>query len=56
MVGMGKGAENQILIRDAESLELGHQVTALVLDKTGTLTLGKPKVSAFWENKINISQ
>jgi Cu2+-exporting ATPase len=50
MVGMGKGAENQILIRDAESLELGHQVTALVLDKTGTLTLGKPKVSAFWEN------
>ncbi len=50
MVGMGKGAEHQILIRDAESLELGHKVTALVLDKTGTLTLGKPKVSAFWEN------
>jgi Cu2+-exporting ATPase len=45
---MGKGAENQILIRDAESLELGHQVTALVLDKTGTLTLGKPKVSSQW--------
>ena len=50
IVGMGKGAEQQILIRDAESLELGHQVTALVLDKTGTLTLGKPKVSAFWAN------
>ncbi len=50
MVGMGKGAEQQILIRDAESLELGHKVTALVLDKTGTLTLGKPKVSTFWEN------
>ena len=48
IVGMGKGAENQILIRDAESLELGHQVTALVLDKTGTLTLGKPKVSSQW--------
>jgi Cu2+-exporting ATPase len=50
MVGMGKGAEQQILIRDAESLELGHKVTALVLDKTGTLTLGKPKVSGYWEN------
>ncbi len=50
IVGMGKGAENQILIRDAESLELGHQVTALVLDKTGTLTLGKPKVSSQWFN------
>jgi Cu2+-exporting ATPase len=47
---MGKGAEQQILIRDAESLELGHQVTALVLDKTGTLTLGKPKVSSQWFN------
>jgi Cu2+-exporting ATPase len=50
MVGMGKGAEQQILIRAAESLELGHKVTALVLDKTGTLTLGKPKVSTFWQN------
>lgn len=50
MVGMGKGAEQQILIRDAESLELGHKVSALVLDKTGTLTLGKPKVSTFWQN------
>jgi Cu2+-exporting ATPase len=48
IVGIGKGAEQQILIRDAESLELGHQVTALVLDKTGTLTLGKPKVSSQW--------
>ena len=50
IVGMGKGAENQILIRDAESLELGHQVNALVLDKTGTLTLGKPKVYSQWFN------
>lgn len=50
MVGMGKGAEQQILIRDAESLELGHQVNAIVLDKTGTLTLGKPVVSTFWVN------
>ena len=52
IVGMGKGAEQQILIRDAESLELGHQVTALVVDKTGTLTLGKPKVNSFWINPL----
>ena len=44
MVGIGKGAENQLLIRDAASLELAHRVTALVLDKTGTLTEGSPKV------------
>lgn len=44
MVGVGKGAENQILIRDAESLELGHRVDALILDKTGTITAGKPSV------------
>lgn len=47
MVGVGKGAENQILIRDAESLELGHRVDALILDKTGTITEGKPTVSSF---------
>ena len=45
MVGMGKGAENNILIRDAESLELAHKVTAVVLDKTGTITEGKPTVT-----------
>jgi P-type Cu2+ transporter len=45
MVGVGKGAENQILIRDAESLELGHRVNAIILDKTGTITEGKPTVS-----------
>ncbi|WP_268033722.1 heavy metal translocating P-type ATPase [Algoriphagus sp. PAP.12] len=44
MVGMGKGAENNILIRDAESLELGHRVNAVILDKTGTITEGKPSV------------
>lgn len=44
MVGVGKGAENQILIRDAESLELGHKVNAIILDKTGTITAGKPTV------------
>lgn len=45
MVGMGKGAENNILIKDAESLELLPKVTAVVLDKTGTITEGKPQVT-----------
>ncbi len=45
MVGVGKGAENNILIKDAESLELGHKVNAVVLDKTGTITEGKPEVT-----------
>lgn len=45
MVGIGKGAENNILIKDAESLELAHQVNAVVLDKTGTITAGKPVVT-----------
>ncbi|MRG44659.1 heavy metal translocating P-type ATPase [Chitinophaga sp. SYP-B3965] len=45
MVGVGKGAENNILIKDAESLELGHKVNAIILDKTGTITEGKPVVT-----------
>lgn len=45
MVGVGKGAENGILIKDAESLELGRKVNAVVLDKTGTITEGKPNVT-----------
>ena len=44
MVGIGKGASLGILIRDAESLELAHKINAVVLDKTGTLTEGKPVV------------
>ncbi|MHB1278815.1 MAG: heavy metal translocating P-type ATPase [Bacteroidia bacterium] len=45
MVGIGKGAENGILIKDAESLEHITAITAIVLDKTGTITEGKPEVS-----------
>ncbi|MFA4869772.1 MAG: heavy metal translocating P-type ATPase [Pedobacter sp.] len=45
MVGIGKGAENGILIKDAEALELGHKVNAVILDKTGTITEGKPEVT-----------
>ncbi len=49
MVGVGKGAENGILIKDAESLEIAKNITALVLDKTGTITEGKPVVTdSFW--------
>jgi Cu2+-exporting ATPase len=46
MVGIGKGAENGILIKDAEALELGYKVNAIILDKTGTITEGKPEVSS----------
>jgi Cu2+-exporting ATPase len=44
MVGVGKGAENNILIKDAESLETAYKVDVVVLDKTGTITEGKPIV------------
>lgn len=45
MVGVGKGAEQGILIKDAESLELAKKVDAIILDKTGTITEGKPQVT-----------
>ncbi len=51
MVGVGKGAENGILIKDAESLEIAKEVNAIVLDKTGTITEGKPQVTGIlWLN------
>ncbi len=54
MVGMGKGAENGILIKDAEALELGHKVNAIILDKTGTITEGKPRVTdLFWTSSLS---
>ncbi|MDO8999378.1 MAG: copper-translocating P-type ATPase [Bacteroidota bacterium] len=45
MVGVGKGASNGILIKDAQSLELAKNINAIVLDKTGTITEGKPTVT-----------
>jgi len=45
MVGTGKGAENGVLFRNAEALELLHKVGVIVFDKTGTLTEGKPRVT-----------
>lgn len=51
MAGVGKGAENGILIKDAESLELAKKVNAIILDKTGTITEGKPVVTdILWLN------
>lgn len=56
IVGVGKGAENNILIKDAESLELAHKVNAIILDKTGTITEGKPRVTnMYWVEVPNSS-
>lgn len=58
MVGVGKGAENGILIKDAESLESAHRINALILDKTGTITEGRPAVTdSLWvsENEVEKS-
>lgn len=53
MVGVGKGAEMGILIKDAESLELSQKINAVVLDKTGTITEGKPLVNEVVWNGID---
>ena len=45
VVGVGKGAEKGILIKDAESLEIAHKINTVIFDKTGTLTNGKPEVT-----------
>lgn len=55
IVGVGKGAENGILIKDAASLETAHKLNAIVLDKTGTITEGKPTVTGIaWHNDADI--
>ena len=52
MVGIGKGAERGILIKDAESLEIAKKIDTVVLDKTGTVTEGKPTVSdLIWNDR-----
>ncbi|MBC5738698.1 heavy metal translocating P-type ATPase [Lawsonibacter faecis] len=51
MVGTGKGAENGILIKSAEALETLHTIDTVVLDKTGTLTQGKPVVTDCYPNE-----
>lgn len=58
MVGVGKGAEQGILIKDAESLELAKKIDTIILDKTGTITQGKPVVTdVLWiEETIALKQ
>ena len=57
MVGVGRGAENNILIKDAESLELGYRVNVVVLDKTGTITEGQPVVTDMqWTGEAQATQ
>lgn len=52
MVGTGKAASHGMLIKSAESLETGHKIDTIVLDKTGTLTAGKPMVTKIISNRF----
>ncbi|MCH8065337.1 MAG: heavy metal translocating P-type ATPase [Chloroflexi bacterium] len=52
MVATGKGAENGILIRSAEALETAHKMNAIILDKTGTITEGKPSLTDLQSNGV----
>lgn len=51
MVGTGKGAENGILIKSGEALETAHAIDTVVMDKTGTITEGRPRVTDIWVRK-----
>jgi P-type Cu2+ transporter len=54
VAGIGRGAENGILVKDAQSLEVACKINAIALDKTGTLTYGKPEVSeVFWGEGVD---
>lgn len=57
MVGIGKGAEKGILIKDAQSLEIAPKIDTIILDKTGTITVGHPVVvESLWENGFEHSR
>lgn len=57
MVGIGKGAENGILIKGAESLEIAKNIDTIILDKTGTITEGHPVVvDSLWKNGLESSR
>ena len=58
MVGVGKGAQNGVLIKNAEALEKMHNIDTLIVDKTGTITEGKPTVEnvGSFDNSLNENQ
>lgn len=56
MVGIGKGAQNGVLVRNAEAIEIMDKVDTLIVDKTGTITEGKPSVEAILSHSPNYSQ
>jgi len=56
IVGMGKGAETGILFKNSEALERAHKLTAIVLDKTGTLTRGEPSVTDIVADHIGLNE